>query len=177
MLPPPRNIHTPDWSDAVCDDMGTTSIGPFDITSAHRTLEICESRIQRGEDPTYRHPALASAAYADSAEFVLSEREREMAERYVEICVSEATPSFWPERIWDSVDTRMGKAEEERLRDAIENSAVDAREGFGKVKSSADPKKEGVGRLKRSGRSELTMIAIDFDDYRTESDETDWEDF
>jgi hypothetical protein len=74
---------------------------------------------QPGEDPARHHPALASQVSAEDLE--LSQREREMWERYGEVRVDEANPGFWPRRIWDSPDVQMSDAESARLAATLED--------------------------------------------------------
>jgi hypothetical protein len=170
---PPRNIHTPDWCDASTDDLEAVDVGPFDIIAAHRSLEICESRIQRGEDPAHHHPALASQASTEDLE--LSQREREMWARYGEARVDEATPAFWPRRIWDSQDVQMSEAESARLAATLEDViGADATLRVRKSITAPSPKKQA--RPKRTSRANHpTALSIDFRNYVTDDDETDWD--
>jgi hypothetical protein len=164
---PPRNIHTPDWCDAGSEDGAGVEVGPFDIVASHRALEVCESRIQRGEDPGNRHPALA--CHADVARLPLSPRERELGDRYRDIGIVEFTPAFWPARIWDAEDAQMGDEESQRLRTRIDEIG-DARPR--RVVSEPLPKRN---RLKRV--NEQTVVSIDFRSYETEDDDTECDEF
>jgi hypothetical protein len=186
ILPPPRNIHTPDWCDASFEELAPVAVGPFDIPSAHRILEICESRIQRGEDPAHRHPALARVASTD--DMVLSAKEVEMGERYAEVRTDELVPGFWPERVWDRDQTRMNEAETERLRQRLENILLAENAllpsfapKLKRASSTAPVRKASTktGRQKFVSRkgSEMTVVSVDFRNFQTDNEETDWEDF
>jgi hypothetical protein len=169
---PPRNIQTPDWCDANPDSVEAVAVGPFDIVAVHRALEICESRIQRGEDPAHRHPVLASKASPDDRE--LSQKEKEMGERYDEVKIGEMTPTFWPKRIWDSPETQMGEAETQKLSQKIEEAGAEG----GRVRKTVSPAPKRAGRVKRIERgNEPTVVAIDLKNYETDDEETDWDDF
>jgi hypothetical protein len=146
-------------------------IGPFDVVAAHRALEICETRIQRGEDPAHRHPALACQANTDNLD--LSERERGMWDRYAVVRIEEATPAFWPARIWDEAETQMNEAQTERIAARIEATVGEIGPKVKKSVSIPVPKK--MGRPKRVFRgNDPTVVAIDFRSYQTDEDETDW---
>jgi hypothetical protein len=166
---PPRNIHTPDWCDAGSDDGAAVEIGPFDIVAAHRALEVCESRIQRGEDPGNRHPALA--CQADVGRLPLSPRELTLGERYGDVRIVESTPAFWPARIWDAADAQMGEDESQRLRARIDEVG-DASARPRRVVSEPLPKRNRLRRV-----NEQTVVSIDFQRYETDVDDTDCEEF
>jgi hypothetical protein len=162
-------------------DHHTVSIGPFDVIEAHKNLEVCEARIQRGEDAEHQHPCLAPVASSSSKELVLSEDETAMGSRYECQLVAQRVPLFWPERVWDEEACRMSQEETDRLTTQIVES-----DGFDpdSVNSQAasppvEPKmrRPGSGRPKRARDSDSAILRIDLRSVETDSEDTDFGDF
>jgi hypothetical protein len=102
--------------------------------------------------------------------------EVEMGERYVDVQIEQARPTFWPHRIWDSGEPRMGEAESQKLKEVIDGVVCEiggARSG--KVMNTQIPKKTRSKRIEKG--SEPTVVSIDFTPFATDDEETDWEDF
>jgi hypothetical protein len=168
------NIHTSDWCEAKSNNARTTSIGPFDIIATHRTLEVCESRIQPGEDLDHRHPALACQAAAEN--LALTQREVEMRGKYVDVQIEQGRPTFWPHRIWDSAEPQMGEAESQNLKEIIDDAVCDA--GSAKIRKVSNTQLGKKSQSKWTGRrNEPTVMPIDFTPFATDNEETEWEDF
>jgi hypothetical protein len=98
-----------------------------------------------------------------------------MWERYGDVRVDEATPAFWPRRIWDSPDVQMSDAESARLAATLEDvMGADATLRVRKSIMAPSPKKQA--RPKRTSRANHpTALSIDFGNYVTDDNETDWD--
>jgi hypothetical protein len=181
MLPPPRDIHTPDWTEPLYADYIPTPVGPFDLVEAHKGLEICESRIQRGEDTEHQHPALAPIVSQSLGSLELTCEEIEMTSRYDCAAVVQPLPVFWPERVWDVGSSRLSVEDSDRLKAQIEESTIEGREGWQpRIRSpvhGAKVKRIVFRRPLRSKDLDSAVIRICMDDLETDSNETDMEDF
>ena len=180
-LTPVKRIATPDWSESVdfTPPVVTDDRPVLDVVDRHRRLELCEYRIQMGIDERFKHPAQAKQAFAIEIADVLTKDESERAGRYEELNLPSRTPSFWPERPWDSEDGTMDEDASSSLRQRID-----------KLCELPDPEKCDEGRrverpkIKRSPsvasvrkpRSEV-IVSLDVTNYGTDNSETECDDF
>lgn len=109
-----------------------SSLADFNITEAHKRLEIFEDRIIAGKSK-YVHPAYSvllekeesEKSIAENRSIVLSEEEIILSKQYdqenddFDSSENQKIPLFWEKRVWDLSDDQMDPDENEALKERI----------------------------------------------------------
>lgn len=122
---PVKNISTPNWvsskpSKRSSNKHAGIDMETYNISAIHGRIEVYECRIQMGEDEKHLHPALARIAAYESANDDFSQSELEKTQRYNDTKISQKTPLFWPERVYDTEENKMTPGQSEKLMQIIQ---------------------------------------------------------
>lgn len=188
IVPPLRNIHTPDWAEVstptLTDNLPLDTV--FEIVEAHKRIEIFEYRIQCGEDKKNQHPALAIKASEETEQdFHKTEAEIAMGQRYEEEVIYQPIPLFWEQRCWDDPDNIMSTEQSDALHNEIEdtiNSVFLSPPSPPKTPRPKTPVKKMhlVGRPRKHQKPSATsVVTLNCYNYETEDSDadTDFDDF
>jgi hypothetical protein len=177
LIIPVKRIVTPDWIDAAPSRtlIPAPSDGVFDLIAMHQKIELFESRIQSGQDPHYKHPAMAREAANSDPIPIRNPEDIAKYERYTELSLPVVVPQFWPSRPWDKDFLRID--ESDRLKAVI--AELDKPPIFDRIDgvphSPMKWKKPPSSAPKRVRPPPIVLLRLA--SCVTDDDDTDWGDF